>query len=191
MIESKWRSRYQWFGNSIPVHVQDWLFYPSSLTQQVYQCCGGDFRVQVISQRWERPILNESRRLMQSSNRLALVRQIYLLCNGQPWVFARTVIPKSTLRGAQHQLAHIGDKSLGSILFSDPTMRRDIIEITCMRNEQSVFNIATRSLIEKPNLIWGRRTVYYLSKKPLLVSEFFLPNIIKHSPSKCYKTQFT
>jgi len=33
-------------------------------------------------------------------------------------------------------------------------------------------------LAQMPESVWGRRSVFYLHKKPLLVNEVFLPSIL-------------
>ncbi len=44
---------------------------------------------------------------------------------------------------------------------------------------QRLFHTATARLKADPPSIWGRRSVFYLHDKPLLVSEIFLPGIPK------------
>ena len=72
---------------------------------------------------------NEARVLGMSMSGRALVREVQLLCNGVPWVYARTVIPRRTLSGRQSRLAHIKSRSLGAMLFADPSMRRGELQL--------------------------------------------------------------
>ena len=60
---------------------------------------GGRFRVRVMHQGWGRPLYSESRLLRTRRAEAALVREVELLSAGVPWVFARTLIPASSLRG--------------------------------------------------------------------------------------------
>ena len=122
-------------------------------------------------------MLNEAVRLGVSPDRMALVRQVYLLCDHRPLVYARTVIPLSTLSGPERHLACLGNRPLGAVLFAAPNMSRDEIEVACIRPGQRIFTRATNALAVKPEAIWGRRSVFYLSGKPLLVNEVFLPGI--------------
>ena len=39
----------------------------------------------------------------------AIVREVELLCGETPWVFARTLIPATSLRGPARRLAMLGD----------------------------------------------------------------------------------
>jgi chorismate--pyruvate lyase len=40
-----------------------------------------------------------------------------------------------------------------------------------------MFGRATRELKHRPQQIWGRRSVFRVGDKPLLVSEIFLPGL--------------
>jgi len=90
-------------------------------------------------------------------------------------VYARTVIPVSTLTGAQKRLTFLGNKSLGAILFSDRTMERGEVQIARLKAEQVKLDSGTNEDI------WGRRSVFTLSAKPLLVSEYFLPELFSNT----------
>ena len=41
-----------------------------------------------------------------------------------------------------------------------------------------MYRCATQCLDAPPDFVWGRRSVFYLHKKPLLVNEIFLPSIL-------------
>ena len=120
---------------------------------------------------------NEAHRLKLSRFDTALIRQVYLHCGDHRWVFARTVIPRKTLTGRQKYLANLGNKPLGAVLFADPLMHRDEVEVTSLRPGQSLFDAAVKGIGSTPDHIWGRRSVFYLKKKSLLVNEIFLPTI--------------
>jgi len=94
-------------------------------------------------------------------------------------VFARTVIPASSLRGRLRRLSMLGTRPLGALLFADPGMRRDAPEIARIHPGHDIFLQAVQHSRARPAAIWGRRSVFYLDNKPLLVSEIFLPEILK------------
>ena len=110
-------------------------------------------------------------------SQIGWIRQVQLLCDGMPWVFARTVVPVTTLSGAQQQLARLGDRPLGAFLFADPGMQRGPVELACIRKEQAMFSEASSGLKRKPAEVWGRRSVFRVGGKPLLVAELFLPAV--------------
>lgn len=147
-----------------PLQWRRWLTNRDSLTQHLVNASQGNFRVRLIKQGWERPTPSESRSLNISDRELAVVREVQLLGNDNVWVYARSVIPASTLTGRERQLHHVGNRSLGTILFTDPTMRRGPLQI-------SQIHLSDQASV------WGRRSVFYLSGKPLLVSEVFLPEL--------------
>ena len=105
----------------------------------------------------------------------ALVRKVLLCCNDQPLVYARTVIPVTTIQGAQRRYANMGNRPLGAMLFADRTMRREAVEVA-MLPATDVANQYTS--INEP--IWGRRSVFRVSGKPLLVNEYFLPELLEY-----------
>ena len=173
-----WRPIVRLSRSAIPEHYRAWLFDPSSLTQRVAAACGiCRFRVQVLAQAWQRPTPDERARLGLHNDTRALVRQVQLLCNDEPWVYARTVIPRTTLTGRERRLARLGNRSLGAALFADPTMQRETMEVTQLVSGQMLFDVATQNLASAATAIWGRRSVFRLSGKPLLVSEIFLSTI--------------
>lgn len=155
----------------------DWLLDPTSLTRRLKQACSGKFQVVPVSQKRQRPQLNEAQVLGMNAHEICFIREVHLLCNKRPWVFARTVIPVSTLTGPQRRLARLGNKPLGAVLFADPSMERSPIEIARICPGQTLFETATAPLKKKPVEIWGRRSTFFLAGKPLLVSEIFLPEI--------------
>ncbi len=172
-----WRPVRQYLRHTLPHETLAWLLDPASLTRRVVAVCPGRFRVEVVSQGWRRPLLNEARALGAPAARYALVRQVYLLCDEQPWVFARTVIPRTTLTGHERRLAHLHARPLGEVLFADPSMQRGEVEIARLTPGEGLYHHATQRLAAKPAAIWGRRSLFSLSDKPLLVNEIFLPDI--------------
>lgn len=154
--------------------LRDWLLHTGSLTRRVQQSCNGCFRVRVEMQGWGRPRLDEYRALRLRLGRIALIREVHLLCDDRPWIFARTIIPVTTLRGRERRLAHLGNRPLGAVLFADPHMQRGPVQVARIPPGSALFAAAVRGLKQRPPEIWGRRSVFRLGGKPLLVSEFFL-----------------
>lgn len=164
--------------NMVPADIAPWLFDQGSLTRRIILNCKKNFRVEVLSQKWQRPMLNEAIRLGAHPEHHALIREVLLHCGDIPWVFARSVLPRKTLTGPRRFLGKLGNRPLGEILFSDPNIQRDVLEIAEIKKNQRMFNCATQNLSNPPEAVWGRRSVFYLHKKPLLVNEVFLPSIL-------------
>jgi chorismate--pyruvate lyase len=157
---------------------RDWLLDDSSLTRRLQQACAGRFHVEVISQRLERPMLSEARALGRPPREIALVRQVRLHCAAQAWVFARTVVPLPSLEGGLKRLTLLGCRPLGAVLFADPKMRRQPLEIARITPRHRLHRMAAAS--EPDARLWGRRSVFTLQGNPLLVSEFFLPTLLRN-----------
>ena len=131
--------------------------------------------MRVLSQVRGTPCADEARLLGMPQGQRAIIRQVQLLCDGQPWIYARTVIPVTSLRGRLRRLAHLGTRPLGGMLFADPSMHRGTVQLARIRAGQALYAAAMSRLQLSPAEIWGRRSVFRIAGKPLLVSEIFLP----------------
>ena len=138
------------------------------------ELCGKDFSVRVISQQWQKLNAEEASAMSLKHVRSALVRQVLLCCGDQPLVYARTVIPASTIQGAQRRYANMGTRPLGAMLFADRTMRREEVQVA-----QLAAKHEANKYTKIAGAVWGRRSVFRVAGKPLLVSEYFLPDLIK------------
>ncbi len=176
-LEPRWQTHMPITRHGASAYLLDWLLDSTSLTRRLQETCQGSFRVIPLRQCWQRPMLNEAQALGVSPHEVSFVREVHLLCDDRPWVFARTVIPVRTLSGSRRRLVHLGKKPLGAVLFADPSMCRSDIEIAAIKPGQPLFARATACLQEPPTEIWGRRSAFFLDRKPLLVSEIFLPEI--------------
>ena len=154
-----------------------WLQERGSLTRRVMGVCPGRFRVRLLHQGWGRPLYSEGRLLRMRRGEVALVREVELLCDETPWVFARTLIPAGSLRGAARRLARLGERPLGAVLFSDPNTRRELVQAVRLSPRHPLHAAASHNLDHPAGLLWGRRSLYYYAGKPLLVNEIFLPDI--------------
>ncbi len=173
-----WRPENQYLRCSVPEGLLSWLLDTDSLTRRISQKCRGCFRVRVLDQGWGYPRHDERLVLRIPARQRVTIRQVQLLCNEVPWVFARTLIPVSTLHGPQRRLAYLGNKPLGAYLFADPSMRRGPVELARISRRHAMYLPATSGIKTKPADIWGRRSVFWIGGKPLLVSEVFLPDLL-------------
>jgi chorismate--pyruvate lyase len=138
--------------------------------------------VHLQRQDWQVPYLSEAGLLGLVPRQLALVRQVVLFCRGDAWVFARSILPAATLTGRQRCLDRLGERPLGAVLFTEPGACRGPVEFARLLPGGKLFTEATRVLADQPACLWGRRTLFYLQGKPLLVNEFFLPPIAACGP---------
>ena len=178
-VAPRWRNHRRWLRSEVPAALRGWLLDQGSLTDRLKRCCRDGFAVRVLDEAWRRPQLDEARVLGLPVTALAWVRQVQLLCHGKPWVFARTVVPVTTLTGPQQRLSWLGNRPLGAYLFADPGMWRSPVQLARITRGGALFDNAVRGLARKPQAIWGRRSVFRVGGKPLLVSEIFLPPIAR------------
>lgn len=158
-------------GFQPPAPLQQWLCNPNSLTDALIHASSGRFRVQVLGQTIARPRPAECEMLKLAYRRRALIREVLLLGRGEPWVYARSVLPLETLRGRFRYLRHLGERPLGACLFAEPDLQRGPIQI---------FSTPAQSLelpsIADNTLVWGRASTFFLRRQALVVSEVFLPS---------------
>lgn len=150
--------------------LHTWLLDKESLTAKLVALSGGDFYVRVLHQAIERPRLNEQQLLGMSDKHGALVREVVLCGKNQPWVFARSILPLSSLVGPLRHLRKQDSRPLGAFLFSQPHLERGAIAVAAISRDHGYLPAAFVG--EHP--AWGRRSVFCLGGKPLLVSEVFL-----------------
>ena len=143
--------------------------------------CPGRFWVRVLSQRWAKPKVDEAKLLNIPFRQSVLLRQVQLLCNGTVCFYARSVIPLDTLSGKHRRLRHLGNRPLGAYLFSNPKLRRDKQQLARIAKSDPLFEIATSGSEQKCEQIWGRRSLFTIDDKSLLVSEFFLPALFENN----------
>ena len=175
--EPDWHVASRLHRRDVPEPALRWLLDPASLTRRLQSTCPGCFRVEVLFQGWARPQHNEMRVLGMRTGSEGFVREVHLLCDGVPWVFARTIIPRTTLTGPRRCLTRLKSRPLGAVLFADPSMKRGPVEIARLTPCDKLYPSAIRHLARRPETIWGRRSLFTLGGKPLLVSEIFLPDI--------------
>ena len=170
----RWYRRHQLFNQSLSSALLPWLFDTTSLTARMIASCDGKFSVQVISHRWQKLDVDEAATMSLRNIHSALVRKVLLCCDGQPLVYARTVIPATTIKGAQRRYANMGNRPLGAMLFADRTMRREVMQVAKLSASNEVYRYT-----ESTEVIWGRRSVFRVAEKPILVSEYFLPELLQ------------
>jgi chorismate--pyruvate lyase len=151
-----------------------WLLDPGSLTARLVSLAGRDFRVRITGLGWQRPTRMEARELGMPLHERALVREVVLEGFGEPWVLARSVIPRRSLAGRNRQLRRLGNRPLGAFLFRDPTLQRRAVRFTRLAAGAGVGSLGSAST----HTCWGRRSTFILRGQPLIVAEFFLPALL-------------
>jgi chorismate--pyruvate lyase len=157
--------------------LRDWLLDADSLTARLKRHCQV-FHVEVLGQHTE-PCHALEANADIAANEAVLVREVLLYCDGIAQVFARSLLPLASLTGDQHQLAHIGNQPLGQVLFANKLLSRGNIEVACFDQQSSVAKLAKSLALPSPQKenehLWGRRSLFQIQHKPIMVAEVFLP----------------
>ncbi len=161
-----------------PAYIRDWLQETGSLTRRLKLLCNGNFNVSLQYQRWARPTLDERRTLDIRDSDFAVIREVLLRRNNDVLVVARTVIPRHMLVGRQRHLINLGTKPLGEVIFSEPGLKRSDMEIAVLKSASFQPNLVSAK--DNNETIWGRRTCYIIHRKPILISEIFLPALFRY-----------
>ena len=174
--EPLWLENRQGLRHKLPDNVQSWTYESGSLTRRLRSCYGDAVAVKVLLQRWRTPFLTERRLLKLPERQYSLTREVLLHAGGKPLILARTIIPASAINAAKSNLSHLGNRPLGEIIFSYPKLERIAMDVALIDPSTWTQSAIAEAGIDQP--IGGRRTVYALAHKQMLVSEFFLPEIL-------------
>lgn len=173
----------RWYGKSLKHRMQmesfleDWLFDPASLTAKLRQKCP-ELSVNILSERLEQPLADESLRLNLSPGTRVWARTVTLNCNNQPLIYARTIIPDFHAGNAWYSLKALGHTPLGHILFQGNSKSRFLrSDFECQNQRQFwpfLDNFCKREKeIGKDSL--SRRCEFIKKGNSLLLTEVFLP----------------
>ena len=163
------------YHHPIPYAIKRWLLYRGSMTERMLSTCGS-LRIQVLEHEYQKPTLIEAQLLQIPSALVASIREIVMICDDTPWLYARTVIPLSVLTGRGKRLHHLGTTPLGRILFQELHLKRSGFEIAQMSDPHFLAQWGDRDL-EKPAPLWARRSQFIGLRSPILLSEIFLPSM--------------
>lgn len=172
---TRWFTPSQALTRQIDPRILEWLSDEGSLTQRLKNYCPNQFSLEVLAEEWGKPDHSEASLLGIPASQKVLLRQVHLKCADQLCVYARSVIPLSTLHGKHQRLQYLKNKPLGEYLFANPTLKRSKIEWSKLMPGSSLYHIATAGQQQTRQPVWGRRSLFHIDSKSLLVSEFFLP----------------
>lgn len=161
---------------NVPVALIPWLREKNSLTKRLIRICPGILTVKVLKQDWGQTNFEETQALGMKYRSRIWQREVLLLCNKQPWIFARTIIPIITIMGPGRRLMYLKNRPLGSALFNDPAIIRRNIKIFCCNSNHPLYQKAliSYSPLTSPPIFWGRHSLFWIGIKQLLVTEIFL-----------------
>ena len=146
--------------HAVPQIWQDWLSDAGSLTQLIANKTQSTVSVEVLSDH-NQDLLKDEALLFDKPLNRCRIREVYLCVNEVPVVFARSILPTSSSTGINRDVLQLGSKPLGEVLF-----------------KKGKAPILLRQITEVPGLGWGRRSLYQLRGHPILITEFFMPELL-------------
>ena len=162
--------------SAVSPQIRFWLQDRCSLTRRIQERCTR-FYVEPVFQQLSRVYEDESSKMRLRRDELAMVREVYLYCCDKPVVFAHSVIPRKGLVGAWRALSGLGNRSLGSMLFRNPKIKRTPLEFKRISSGHFLYDRAVVRLTARPAHLWARRSLFALQGQSILVTEVFLPGI--------------
>jgi chorismate lyase len=163
---------------SAPADIRWWLLNRDSLTRLIQARCD-HFRVEPLFQALATVCIDELEVMSLRRQMHALVREVYLRCDESQVIFAHSVVKKEDLKRSWRGLSRLGNQSLGTMLFTNPLIRRTPFAYKKLKSHHPLFSRACETLQIRPTSLWARRSLFTLRGQPILVTEVFLPAIQK------------
>lgn len=154
---SSWITSKEFHNISIGTHVKSWLTETGPITNRIKS--NGTFKLELIKDEVGTVNRIDANFLGEDLGEIK-IREVLLLSNNKPKVFARSLIPNRTIEKGLSELGELGSKPLGDILF----------EKEIFKKIETVF----AKFSESGNLYWGRKSKYLVKVYPLSVMEIFL-----------------
>jgi chorismate--pyruvate lyase len=154
-----------------------WLRDHGSLTRRIQLRCE-HFEVRPLLNGLARVAFDEAALLGFPFHAYAFSREVVLYADGTPVVFAHSTCACHHLRGAWKAMLGLGNRSLGTLLFTHPLVKRHPLYFKALQPHHRLYQIATAALDVPPSRLWARRSLFILLGAPLLVTEVFLPEIL-------------
>lgn len=109
----------------------------------------------------------------------AHVREVLLLANDVPVVFAHSVVRSRDIKGPWQSVGILGTRPLAEALFANPQVSRMEIEYRRIDYRHYLYKKMKKLHLDLPKRLWARRSLFLLKECPLLVTEVFLPTILQ------------
>ena len=140
-------------------NIKSWLIEQGPITKRIKS--EESFKLNLIKDEISAVDDSEKKFLEESSDKIK-VREVILMGNNIPRVYAKSLIPIRTIENGFSRLGELGTKPLGDILFE-----KEIFEKT---------DVVYAQFQDKDSIFWGRKTKYIVKNMPLSVMEVFLIN---------------
>ena len=166
-----------------PAAMHGWLTTEGSLTAKLVAHSRA-FRVQRLHQKSALCLADEAHLVGLPRRAHVWEREVLLRCDGEPVVFAHTVVPLSATATDWPLFSALGERSLGTTLFYDPLVERGQLEFARIRPGHPLMERACAALgCDRHTVLYARRCLYRRKRGTLLVTEVFLPRVTSLAPA--------
>jgi chorismate lyase len=180
--------RQRWLAKPLSAkQFQHWLIDSGSLTKSLQQKYA-NFAVKPVAVNFAKAVVEEAALLRLPTHKTALIREVLLFGNNRPVVFAHSVLPRASLRGAWNGLGRLGNKPLGATLFANAKVKRTPLSYKKLSKNHVLYRRALKNLaatqqmvpkpMQAPTFLWARRSIFSLNCATILVTEIFLPALL-------------
>ena len=166
-----------------------WLTDKGSLTEKIKERSKG-FKVIRCFQGVTAAGIDELSLMGCRYNQYTHVREVILVADNQPVVFAHSIAKLHDMRGTWRNIGKLGTRPLAEALFADPKVSRLDIEYGQINSKHYLFKKMQSYDLILPKRLWARRSLFLLKRRRLLVTEIFLPQI-EMLQQKMYKASLT
>jgi chorismate--pyruvate lyase len=173
-VTSDWRPLGAAALRCLPAALRPWLADAGSLTAALRRVLAGALDCTLLAQGWRAASADEARMLGQLLGARLYWRRVRFSHAGRALLIGHTLAPPAVL-AACPRLRRLGDRPVGELLFADPAIRRERIELA---------ELGSGALSEFPAALTARRALVPAGRGRLLVTEHFLP-AMRRLPSPC------
>ena len=154
---SSWISYHEMNDELHNKYIKSWLLEDGPITEKIKS--SEVFKLNLLIDEIDKVEDSEADFLGENLGMIK-TREVILMGNDKPKVFARSLIPLITIEKGFAKLGELGTKPLGDILFEKEIFKRTKIVFAKFRNDKKLF--------------WGRKSKYIVNNHPLSVMEVFL-----------------
>ncbi|MFD2273679.1 chorismate--pyruvate lyase family protein [Undibacterium arcticum] len=171
-------------GVNAPPEMRHWLTDPASLTAKLI-ARSRQFRVRRLHQQQALCLADEFAMIELARRSRVWEREVLLQCDGQPMIFAHTVVPLTATAAQWPLFGGLGERSLGTTLFTDPKVLRGDLQFARLQPEHPMMRRMAHGTRQQGlanalphTALYARRSLFRRNGGVMLVTEiFFLPGI--------------
>ena len=167
---------------AIPANLRRWVCGGGSLTARLV-AASHEFRVRRLAQRMALPLADEWRALGAVRPLPVLERDVVLVCDDAPAVFAHTVVQARHAPRDWPFLRGLGERPLGGALFTDPRVLREPFQFARLLPHHPLGRRLRQALpaLAAGTMLPARRSVFRRGGGVMLVTEVFLPDLLRRA----------